>query len=142
LLSSCIKNDNDVIPDVYTDFYINLNDAQFFSLTAPLNYSYVNANTNNYGARAGGYDGNGIIIFRAQENEFFAYDRTCPHDYAVNGLSVKVNVEDMIYAVCPECGSKYALPNFGTPLDGYVSQYPLKNYKISFDGINLHVWNY
>jgi nitrite reductase/ring-hydroxylating ferredoxin subunit len=140
--ASCSKEKNDVIPDVYVDFYISLNDPQFFDLTAPLNYAYVDASTNNIGERAAGYDGNGIIIFRAQENEFFAYDRTCPHDYFVNGMSIKVSVIDGIYAVCPECSSKYALPNYGTPLSGYVSKYPLKNYRTSFDGLNVHVWNY
>ncbi len=141
-LISCSKNKNDVIPDVYIDFYISLNDPQFFNLTAPLNYVYVNASTNNMGSKAAGYDNNGIIIFRSQEYEFLAFDRTCPYDYSVNGLSVQVNAEDMIYAVCPECKSKYALPNFGTPLSGSVSRYPLKNYKTSFDGVNVRVWNY
>jgi hypothetical protein len=139
---SCQKEKNDVIPDVYVDFYISLNDPQFFSLTAPLNYAYVNASTNNMGSKAAGYDNNGIIVFRSQEYEFLAFDRTCPYDFAVNAISVKVNVEDMLYAVCPECKSKYALPNFGTPLSGSVSKYPLKNYKTSFDGVNVHVWNY
>ena len=141
-IPSCSKDKNDVIPDVYIDFYISLYDPLFFSLTAPLNYAYVNASTNNMGAKAAGYDNNGIIIFRSQENEFLAYDRTCPHDYAANGISVRLDVEDMIYAVCPECKSKYALPNFGSPLSGSVSKYPLKNYKTSFDGLNVHVWNY
>jgi len=141
-LLSCKKEKNDVIPDVYVDFYISLSDPLFFDLAVPLNFVYVNASTNNLGSKAAGYDNNGIIIFRSQEYEFLAFDRTCPHDYAVNSLSVQVNVEDMLYAVCPECKSKYALPNFGTPLSGSVSKYPLKNYKTSFDGVNVHVWNY
>ena len=140
-LISCSKEKNDVIPDVYIDFYISLNDPLFFDLAVPLNSVYVNASTNNMGSKAAGYDNNGIIIFRSQEYEFLAFDRTCPHDYAVNGLSIQVN-KDMIYALCSECKSKYALPNFGTPLSGSVSRYPLKNYKTSFDGVNVRVWNY
>jgi nitrite reductase/ring-hydroxylating ferredoxin subunit len=142
VFTSCQKEKNDVIPDVYIDFYISLSDPQFFDLTAPLNFEYVSSATNNMGDRAAGYDNNGIIIFRAQENEFFAYDRTCPYDYFVNGKSIKVNGVDMIYAVCPDCGTKYALPNYGTPLSGFVGRYPLKNYKTAFDGLNVHVWNY
>ena len=141
-LTSCSKDNNDVIPDAYIDFYISLNDPLFFDLSVPLGFEYVDASTNNLGSKAAGYDNNGIIIFRSQEYEFYAFDRTCPHDYALNGISVKVNVEDMLYAVCPECKSKYALPNFGTPVSGSVSRYPLKNYKTSFDGVNIRVWNY
>ena len=141
-LQSCRKEVNDVIPDVFIDFYISLSDPQFFNLTAPLNSVYVDQNTNNIGPNAAGFDENGIIIYRASEDEFYAYDRTCPHDYEVNGLSVKVNILDQIYAECPECKSKYALPNFGTPLSGSVGRYPLKNYKTSFDGLRIRVWNH
>ncbi len=140
--ASCRKDVNDVIPDVYVDFYISLNDPQFFNLTAPLNSACVDASTNNIGQSAAGFDGNGIIIYRASEDEFYAYDRTCPHDYAVNGNSVGVNIVDQIYAECPECKTKYALPNFGTPVSGSVGRYPLKNYKTSFDGLRIRVWNH
>ena len=66
-----------------------------------------NASTNNWGSSAAGYDGNGIIVLQMVD-EFYAYDRTCPHDYAVNGLSIKVNI-DFTIAVCPKCGTTYAL---------------------------------
>jgi nitrite reductase/ring-hydroxylating ferredoxin subunit len=141
LFMSCKKDKNDVIPDVYIDFNISLNDPQFFDLTAPLNSAYVSAQTNNIGIYAAGFDGNGIIIYRASEDEFYAYDRTCPHDYAVNNKSIKVNIVDGIYAVCPVCNTKYALPNYGTPLPG-AGRYPLKNYKTNFTGQLVHVWNY
>lgn len=142
VFTSCKKDKNDVIPDVFVDFYINLSDPQFFDLTAPLNSVYIDASTNNLGLSAAGYDGNGIIIYRASEDEFYAYDRTCPHDFAVNGKSIQVSILDQIYAECPECGSKYGLPNFGTPLSGSVGRYPLKNYKTSFDGFRIRVWNH
>ena len=140
--TACKKDKNDVIPDVFVDFYIRLNDPQFFDLTAPLNSVYIDASTNNIGRNAAGYDGNGIIIYRASEEEFYAYDRTCPHDFAVNGKSIQINILDGIYGECPECKTKYGLPNFGSPLSGSVGRYPLKNYKTSFDGINIHVWNH
>jgi len=73
-------------------------------------------------------------------DEFDAYDRTCPYDFAVNGKSIKVNI-DGIFAVCPECGTTYALPSFGTPYSG-VGRYPLKNYKTTFNGQIVHVWHY
>ncbi len=141
LALSCRKAKNDVIPTVYVDFYISLNDPLFTNLLTPLTYTYVSASTNNLGASAAGYDYNGIIVFRLSEEEFYAYDRTCPYDYEVNKKSVKVNVVDDIFAVCPSCGSKFALSANGTPASG-VSPYPLKNYRAGFNGQLVHVYNY
>jgi nitrite reductase/ring-hydroxylating ferredoxin subunit len=140
VLISCNKK-NDVIPDVTVDFYLNLNDPQFTLLNSFGGVVLVNANTNNLGVWAGGYDGNGIIVF-AGVGEFYAYDRTCPHDYAVNGLSVKVNIDpsNSLIAICPKCSTNYALSAGGTPSTG-IGRYPLKNYRTSFDGINIRVWN-
>lgn len=139
LLVSCRKNRNDVIPDVYVDFTISLNDPEFFDLNAPTNSKIVTSATNNLGYRAAGYDGNGIIVYRSAMDEFYAYDRTCPHDFAVNGLSEKVNI-DFISAICPQCSTSYSLEAGGTPFSG-PGKYPLKNYKTSFDGLIVHVWN-
>lgn len=140
-LVSCKKNKNDVIPTEYVYFSIDLNDPLFFNLQSPFTYAYIDRNTNNWGQPAAGYDNNGIIVFRSSEEEFYAYDRTCPHDYEVNKKSVKVNVVDMIYAVCPECGTKYALTANGTPVSG-VGRYPLKNYRTTFNGMYVIVSNY
>jgi nitrite reductase/ring-hydroxylating ferredoxin subunit len=140
-ITSCSKDKNDVIPDEYIDFSISLNDPEFFNLSAPLTSAYVSASTNNIGLYAAGYDNNGIIIFRYVEDEFFAYDRTCPHDFKENNKSVQVNIVDDIYAICPQCSTRYALPSYGTPASG-VGKYPLKNYKTSFNGLVVHVWNY
>lgn len=139
LLFSCSNEKNDVIPDVYIDFYISLNDPEFFNLNAIGNSVIITYQTNNMGYLSAGFDSNGIIIYRADLNQFYAYDRTCPHDYAVNGSSKKVNV-DGIFAVCPHCGTTYALPAGGSPASG-PGRYPLKNYKTSFNGTVVHVWN-
>ncbi len=139
-LSSCNKQKNDVIPDVTVDFYIDLTDPVFFELNAIGNYVLVNYNTNNLGYKASGYDNNGIIIYRSQTDEFIALDRTCPHDYVLDGSSIAVNV-DGIYAECPLCNSTYALPSFGTPTSG-PSKYPLKMYRTNFNGQFVHVTNY
>ncbi len=139
LILFCSRDKNDVIPDVYVDFYIDLNDPEFFDLNAVPNAVTVSYMTNNIGYRAAGYDSNGIIIYRADLYQFYAFDRTCPHDYAENGLSVKVNI-DGIYAVCPQCSTYYALPAGGMPSSG-PGRYPLKNYRTAFSGSVLHVWN-
>jgi nitrite reductase/ring-hydroxylating ferredoxin subunit len=138
-LSSCKKNKNDVIPDVYIDFTLDLNDPEFVNLNALGGADTIDARTNNWGISAAGYNSNGIIIYRGPD-EFYAYDRTCPHDYAVNSLSIKVKI-DFTLAVCPKCGTTYALAANGTPASG-IGRYPLKNYKTSFDGRFVRVWNY
>jgi hypothetical protein len=141
-LSSCNKN-NDVIPDCPVDFTLNLNDPEFAHLSAISSYVIVTSKTNNWGSSAAGFDNNGIIVYRAQDigfpPEFYAYDRTCPHDYTVNGLSIKINI-DFIKAVCPQCSTVYSLQIGGIPSSG-PGRYPLKNYKTSFNGQYLRVWN-
>jgi len=139
-LTSCNRK-NDVIPDTYVNFTLNLNDPEFVNLSGFGGSVTVDSHTNNWGQAAAGYNGNGIIICFGVE-EFYAYDRTCPHDYVVNSLSVKVNIDptNSTIAVCPKCGTKYGLTVGGTPASG-VGRYPLKNYKTSFQGNYVTVWN-
>jgi nitrite reductase/ring-hydroxylating ferredoxin subunit len=135
--SSCSKAKNDVIPDVYVNFTLDIYDPEFVNLAA-IGSDTVNAKTNNWGSGAAGFDGNGIIIYNGGD-AFYSYDRTCPHDYALNGLSVKVKI-DFTIATCPKCGTVYSLSAGGTPASG-VGRYPLKNYRTSFDGRFVRVWN-
>jgi len=138
-LWSCSKSENDVIPDVYIDFTIDLLDPEFAGLSVIDASDTIDSGTNNWGYRSAGYDNNGVIIYRGPE-EYFAYDRTCPHDFAVNGLSIKVKINFGV-AVCPECGTTYSLSTYGVPISG-IGKYPLKNYTTSFDGIRyISVWN-
>jgi hypothetical protein len=137
-MGSCSKARNDVIPDVTVNFTLDILDPQFVNLTA-IGSDTVDGKTNNWGnAAAGGFDGNGIIIYNGGY-DYYAYDRTCPYDYEVNGLSVKVKI-DFTIATCPKCGTTYSLSASGTPASG-VGRYPLKNYRTSFDGRFLRVWN-
>jgi len=139
LLVSCERNKNDVIPDVIVDFTIDILDypsLQSVTGSAVIDKSDTRIPDRRY---AGGFEDNGVIIYRSMENEFLAYDRTCPHDYAVNSLITKVNV-DFTQAICPKCSTHYELFSFGTPSSG-PGKYPLKNYKTRFDGRFLSVWN-
>ncbi len=138
---SCENNKNDVIPNVYTDFTMDIStDILFRDLTSVGNSVIVNYLTNNWGRYSAGYDSSGIIVYRSNEDEFNAYDRTCPYDYVVNNKSIRVNV-DFTMAICPVCSTYYALSSFGSPVSG-PGRYPLKNYKTSFDGRYVRVWNY
>jgi nitrite reductase/ring-hydroxylating ferredoxin subunit len=137
LLASCMKEKNNVIPDVFVGFTLDLTDPEFINLTA-IGSDTVDAHTNNWGSGAAGFNGNGIIVYNGGD-DFYAYDRTCPHDYATNSLSVRVKI-DFTIAVCPKCGTTYALSASGTPASG-IGRYPLKNYRTSFDGRFVRVWN-
>jgi nitrite reductase/ring-hydroxylating ferredoxin subunit len=137
VIGSCSKK-NDVIPDVYVDFTLDLFDPEFVSLNA-IGSDTVNAQTNNWGRSAAGFDNNGIIVYNGGDGQFYAYDRTCPHDYEVNSLSIKVKI-DFTIAFCPKCGTTYALSASGTPASG-IGRYPLKNYRTSFDGRYVRVYN-
>jgi hypothetical protein len=138
-LPSCSKHTNDVIPDVRVDFTIDLENPEFASLTVAGSFDTIDAATHNWGPLAGGYDGNGIIVYSGPD-EFHAYDRTCPYDFAANGKSVRINA-DYAVAVCPECGTTYDLSAFGTPASG-PGRYPLKNYNITLTyNRYLRVWN-
>lgn len=139
VLVGCSESDNDIIPDVYVDFTIDLLDPEFVNLSVIGVSDTVDASTNNWGYRSAGYDGNGIIVYSGPDN-YLAYDRTCPHDYSSNGLSIKIKA-DAAVAECPECGTIYSLSAYGTPVSG-PGRYPLKNYKTSFDGERyIRVWN-
>ncbi len=139
---SCNKEKNNVIPNVYVDFYVDLkSDPYFFDLVSAItNSTYVSASTNNWGIKSAGYDGNGIIIYHADDYEYYAYDRTCPHCFATSQLSKAVNI-DFLFAVCPECGTNYALPGLGVPTAAGPGQYQLKQYRAAISGQSLHVWN-
>lgn len=141
LLSVTCNRKNDVIPDVDVDFTLYLTDPQFVELNAIGGAVTISSSTNNWGRLAAGYTGNGIIVARGVD-EFYAYDRTCPHDYALDGSSVKINIDPSGFAkaVCPKCGTTYELISFGTPASG-VGRYPLKNYRTSFNGASVRVWN-
>jgi hypothetical protein len=145
LPASCENNKNDVIPNVYVDFTMNISsDVLFRDLSSIGNSVIVTYLTNNWGNYSAGYDSSGIIVYRLLEDEFDAYDRTCPYDYAINNKIARVNVSNSnsTIVICPVCGTNYALAAYGSPISG-PSRYPLKNYRTSFDGLRyVRVWNH
>jgi len=137
--TSCRKYE-DVIPDTCVNFVINFGDPEFFNLVAAGNSVVVTESTNNWGACAAGFGENGIIVYNSGDG-YYAYDCTCPYCYKLGGLRVAVKI-DGIYAVCPECGTNYTLPSYGTPTKTGPGQYMLKNYRAEvYGGSALHVWN-
>jgi Rieske Fe-S protein len=130
LSSSCNKETNESIPDVYVSFTINIFiDPEFMSLQVQNNSIAINNNT--IGAQTLGYNNNGIIVYNTGGNEFYAFDCTCPYDFP---KSVKVSSIDNDGIVnCPVCHSTYLLQSSGMPTTQGPAVYPLKEYKTSYN---------
>jgi nitrite reductase/ring-hydroxylating ferredoxin subunit len=128
LSSSCDKQSQQPIPNVYVSFTINiLTDPEFVLLQAQGN-SLIIKNTS-LGVQSIGYNNNGIILYNAGSDEFYAFDCTCPYDYP---NSIKVTTDGGI-ATCPQCKSQYVLQTAGMPTTKGPSTIPLKEYKTTYN---------
>jgi hypothetical protein len=81
----------------------------------------------------------GIVLYRATDLEFYAYDLTCTefpeHDEAVEEDDNFVGVFE-----CPDCGSTYVLVNGAYPNSG-PAEFPLVEYRTSIQGDVLLITN-
>ncbi len=122
--NSCGKDENETaIPYVYVDFLIYPNTLDYI---ADGQWAYF----------SGGYKG--IIIYRPMNDQFMAYERACPFDPLVEGARVEVESSGII-AIDSVCGSRFLLTD-GTPIAGPAG-IPLKQYRTSYDGYVLRVFN-
>jgi len=129
LMPSCDKNkDYDEIPFAYVNFRIYPNSTMYWRLNSPNGWEKVAAND----------PSRGIIVYRLSENEFMAYERTCPYD-PLDPEAIIDGEDFSITVACPTCGSEYILLD-GTPFKGPAKR-PLKQYHTSYDGNSLHVFN-
>jgi nitrite reductase/ring-hydroxylating ferredoxin subunit len=136
-ISGCEEEKERIIPYSYVNFSIRLDDPQFITLSSIGNAVII---TDSYdGSNSAGYDNNGIILYRASQDEFYAFDRTCTYDVKKSS-AVEID-ESGIMAVCPVCGSTYVLPNIGFPTKESPSKYALHQYQTHFDGLYVHVFN-
>lgn len=128
ILSSSCKRNNDQVPNVLVDEYINLNLPEYINLNAINNWVYYN------------YAGNkGIIIIRTSPTEFNAYERTCTYDPSVASAYVK-GIPNDIFCVDSTCGSKFSLID-GSVITGPAT-IPLLKYKTQLLSNNfLHIFN-
>jgi Rieske Fe-S protein len=126
LTTSCETNRGQIIPYVKVDVY--------FFLYADLAGVGIGSSKviREHGV-------NGIVLYRASDLEFYAYDRTCTlwpeHTEAVIEDSTFFGVFE-----CPECTSTYLLMNGAEPNSG-PAVYPLAEYHTSIRGDVLHVFN-
>lgn len=125
--SSCNKN-NQNIPYVAIDSYLNLNLPAYINLNGVGGWTYV----------SGGNDG--LIVYRQTQNNFMIFDRYCT--YNVNGSCGAATVDSNNISITCECdGSKYQL------FDGAVIQGPatvnLHQYRFEYSESQnqLHIYN-
>ena len=127
IVFSCRKNE-DLIPNVAVNEYIDLNLPSYSTLNAVNNWIYYPA-----GAK-------GLIIFRKSTAEFVAYERACTYDPNTSGavvymLSNGIDAKDSI------CGSKFFIFD-GSILNGPASR-PLQQYRCAYNASanQLHIYN-
>lgn len=124
---ACKKQD-DIVPNVYVDVFVYLNQPANVSLNSIGNWKYID----------GGVKGTaGIVLYRRSMDEFVAFDRVCTYQpknlCAVEVESSNVQLKD----AC--CGSKFLLYD-GSPSNGPASR-ALKQYNVSFLNGVVHVYN-
>ena len=126
---SCKKEEDNDIPNVMVDFTINLNLPEYFNLSAPGGWIYVNGGVK------------GIVIYRLTLNDFYAIERNCSYQPS-NGDRVSVDTANTTFLIDAACGSKFNMVNGGSLVNGPAT-HPLKRYNATYDGSNLlHVYNY
>ena len=132
---NCEKESCDVVPETY--IYLSLN-MVLFNLS-PTNSLIITDNI--AGVTSLGYNNNGIIIYCNNENEYFAYDRTCT--YNINESIPVETIDNFMFAECPKCSSRYQLWYSGFPTEKSVSQCPLKQFRTTFNPNTniLHIYN-
>ena len=127
LIISCVRNQN-IVPYVYVNQYINISLPSYSSLNAVGGWIYITGGSK------------GIIVYRQSFDQFSAYDRHCT--YNANDPCGKASVDSTnSFVECSCDGSQYQL------YDGLVIQgpalYSLKPYQTTFDPITnqLHIFN-
>lgn len=122
---ACRKNEQ-YIPNVNVDIYININNPSYFHLTSISGWDTINGGSK------------GLIAYRASQEEIIVYDRHCTYKPDESDCAAaSVNSDNVTVDCCD--GSKYLL-NDGSVLNG-PANFPLHRYRTTFDGTILHIFN-
>ena len=134
LTFSCGIEENPIpsVP-VYLNLDLNLEDKELRPIPSYKEYGSRNINPG-IGERAGF---GGVLVVHNVFDEFKAFDRTCPYE-ATPSITVEVDNE-VLYAVCPKCGTKYDIAGSGAP-NGSSKHY-LRQYSVTINGNRLIVRN-
>lgn len=120
------RQNNRPIPEVQVNLAINLQNPEYQTLYGVGNWVYVSGGSK------------GIIVFRANSDEFKAYDRHCTYRSEESCSRVFVG-DNNISANDTCCSSSFQLLD-GSPIGGPAT-IGLQQYNTSFDGNILRIWN-
>lgn len=125
VFSSCQK-DEDRIPYVPVNIYIDINNANYNDLNAIGGYVYL----------TGGFKG--LIVYRASYESFVAIERACP--YHPNGDCERLTVESSGLTISDSvCGSRFIITD-GSVVNGPAKK-PAATYHTFYDGFYIRIYN-
>ncbi len=132
LVYAC-KEDAQPLPYTHVNINIRPDSPLYPSLNTVGGFAMLTAN----------YPSRGVIVYRLSNNEFLAFERTCPHDADAccnQDTCTRLIVENNGLEVSdPCCSSKFLIID-GTVASG-PSKYPLKQYVADYNGDILHIYN-
>ncbi len=139
---SCKKNTTTVPQNVQnnctvqraTSLLVNINvlsgSAQFFPISGIGGFTYIPSSQ-------GGLSG--IIVYRESQSQFIALERNCTKDGCANSKALVWIMTGNVQCKDSICGSVFNV------IDGSVqtgpANIPLYQYKTTWDGTNLHIYN-
>lgn len=129
MLSACKDKQQMSIPNVYVNVRIDIDLSEYWALKNPQGHVIL---------KNEGYNHNGIIVFCTGENEYKAYDCTCPYQVPKN-CKVQIADNSIIQVSCPCCKSRFDL-YYGNKTSG-VAEYPLKEYNVTASNSILIISN-
>ena len=123
--TACKKDTSQVVPYVQVNVVLNI----------ATDLASLGVNSAIICPLQGGYKG--IIIYRAEQNEFKAYERLCTN--YPNDTCAVATENGSILGTCPCCKSQFEL------VTGYVNKgparLPLKQYQTTVEGGRLYITN-
>lgn len=123
--NACVDNGLSDIPRRNVDITISIGDPNYYMLNHDGGYLYLTGGVN------------GIIVYRMLD-QFKAYDRACPYDWANSDSWLWYEPSELtIHDSC--CGSRFNIID-GTVING-PAKHPLRYYRTSFDGMLLRIYN-
>jgi nitrite reductase/ring-hydroxylating ferredoxin subunit len=125
IFTGCRKRDQ-YIPYVEVDIYVNINNPSYSQLTSITGWAYLNGGSK------------GLIAYRKSQEEILVFDRHCTFEAEKACGKADVN-DDNVTVDCICDGSKYLLQD-GSIING-PAPYPLFEYRTTFDGAILHIFN-
>lgn len=126
LLVACVKNDGSLVPDVFVNYLVPINDPSISALNSPGGAVVVN-----------GHGVAGLIIYRRSDGQYMAYDRCS----TVNPeQKCAINLDDPnLTATDPCSGAKFSMYD-GAPVKAPAKR-GLKRYQVVITTLHLQVIN-